>query len=71
MDSNWILRHLMEADDRPAGARRVLDSVELLVNEGAFSEARVAISEARQSGFDLPEWSVLEARMARLEILAE
>ncbi|MDE2718920.1 MAG: AAA family ATPase [Chloroflexota bacterium] len=71
MDSNWILRHLMEADDRPEAAMAAVKSVENLIEEGTFEEARVAISRARQDGLDLPEWSVLEARMARLEILAE
>lgn len=71
MDSNWILRHLMEADDRPMDAKAILVSVERSVEEGAFADARAEISEARRRGFDLPEWSILEARIARLEVLAE
>ena len=71
MDSNWILRHLMEADDRPEEAMAAIQSVESLIEEGTFEEAHVAISEAKKNGLDLPEWSVLEARIARLEILAE
>jgi predicted ATP-binding protein involved in virulence len=70
MDSNWILRHLMEADDRPAGATKHIQSVEVLIKKGAFEKARAAISQAKKKGLDLPEWSVLEARMARLEVLA-
>ena len=71
MDSNWILRYLMEADDRPEEAMAAIQSVESLIGEGTFEEARAAISEAKKNGLDLPEWSVLEARIARLEILAE
>ena len=71
MDSNWILRHLMEADDRPEAAMAAIQSVESLIEEGTFEEAHAAISEARKNGLDLPEWSVLETRIARLEILAE
>lgn len=71
MDSNWILRHLMEADDRPKDAKAILESVERSVENGDFSKARFEISEAKQNGFDLPEWSILEARIARLKILAE
>ena len=71
MDTNWILRHLMEADDRPMDAKAVLESVERSVAEGAFDDARAEMSAAKQRGFDLPEWSILEARIARLEILAE
>lgn len=71
VDSNWILRHLMEADDRPEDAKVILKSVERSVAEGEFAHARDEISRARQDGFDLPEWSVLEVRIARLEVLAE
>ena len=71
VDSNRILRHLMEADDRPEDAIAAIQSVENLIEEGTFEKAYAAISEAKKNGLDLPEWSVLEARMARLEILAE
>ena len=71
MDSNWILRHLMEAEDRPEAAMAAIQSVESLIEEGTFEKARTAISEAKENGLDLPEWSVLEARIARMEILAE
>ena len=71
MDSNWILRHLMEADDRPEDAIAAIQSVENLIEEGTFEKAHTAISEAKKNGLDLPEWSILEARIARLEILAE
>ncbi len=71
MDSNWILRHLMEADDRPEDAMAAIQSVENLIAKGTFEEAHAAISEAKKNGLDLPEWSVLEARIARLEVLAE
>ena len=71
MDSNWILRHLMETDDRPEAAMAAIQSVESLIAKGTFEEAYTAISEAKENGLDLPEWSILEARIARLEILAE
>ncbi|MGE0681769.1 MAG: AAA family ATPase [Candidatus Binatia bacterium] len=71
MDSNWILRHLMEADERPASAKKAIDSIEVLIKKGNFKKARAGIAEQRKKGLDLPEWSVLEARMARMEILAE
>ncbi len=66
MDSNWILRYLMEADDRPAGAALAIRTIESLIKKGAFTKARIAIAEEKKKGLDLPEWSVLEARMARL-----
>lgn len=70
-DSNWILRHLMEADDRPEEAAASIQIVEALIREGKFEAAHIAIAEAKRAGLDLPDWSMLEARIARLEILAE
>lgn len=61
----------MEADDRPENAMVAIQSVENLIAKGTFEEARAAISEAKKNGLDLPEWSVFDARIARLEILAE
>jgi predicted ATP-dependent endonuclease of OLD family len=69
MDSNWILRHLMEADERPAGAATAIKTVERLIQKGAFRKAFAAIAKAKTKGLDLPEWSMLEARIARLERL--
>jgi predicted ATP-binding protein involved in virulence len=71
MDSNWILRNLMQADDRPASALEAIRQVEALIKKDAFKEARARIAARKKAGLDLPEWSVLEARMARLEVLAK
>lgn len=71
MDTNWILRHLMETEDRPEGSARFVKDVEALIKKGALRKARAEMAKAKKSGFDLPEWSVLEARMARLEVLAK
>jgi hypothetical protein len=71
MDSNWILRHLMQADDRPTDAATVVRDIETLIKKGSFGKARKAITSAKETGLDLPEWSVLEARMARLEVLTK
>jgi predicted ATP-binding protein involved in virulence len=70
MDSNWILRHLMEADDRPVDAAKAIHQVETLIKRGNFKKARAAIIVHRKAGLDLPEWSILDARMARMEFLA-
>ena len=61
----------MEADDRPEDAQVAIQSVESLIGKGTFEKARAAVSKAKKNGLDLPEWSVLEARIARLEILAK
>ncbi|MCK9365190.1 MAG: AAA family ATPase [Syntrophales bacterium] len=71
MDTNWILRFLMETDDRPSDASKAILDVEALIRESNFKNARLLIDAKRNAGLDLPEWSVLEARMARMELLAE
>lgn len=71
MDSNWILRHLMEADDRPKSAAKAIQMAEALIEKGSFKKARAAIKMAKDKGLDLPEWSVLEARIARLELIGK
>lgn len=71
IDSNWILRHLMETDDRPEDAAKAIQAIEALIKKGSLKKARAAIVRAKKKGLDLPEWSVLEARMARLELLAK
>ncbi|KKG64153.1 AAA family ATPase [Methanosarcina mazei] len=71
LDSNWILRHLMEADDRPSESSSAVREVESLISDAEFEGARAAIAKYRRTGLDLPEWSMLEARMARMELLGE
>ena len=70
MDSNWILKFIMEANDRPKESDEAIKKVEALINEGKFSKARQEMSVLRADGYDLPDWSVLEARMARMETIA-
>ncbi len=69
MDSNWILRHLMEADERPLKVAKLIKQVETLIGKGSFKKARTEMATHRKAGLDLPEWSVLEARMARMEVV--
>jgi len=70
MDSNWILNHLMEAHDRPDDALKAIEHVTQLINEAEFDKARKAMMEySTKDSFDFPEWAILEARIARLEII--
>jgi hypothetical protein len=71
MDSNWILRHLMEAGDRPANSAERIAEAESLIAKGAFTKARSIIAEAKRARLALPEWSVLETRIARMEMLGK
>lgn len=71
MDSNWILRYLMETDERPEDASKAIRQIEEMIDKGTFRKARTAIASAKKKGWDFPEWSVLEARMARFEMLGK
>jgi len=71
MDSNWILRHLMETDDRPAGTAKAVKSVEALISKSSFAKARKLIVTHRKKWPDIPDWAILATRMARMEVLAK
>lgn len=71
MDSNWILRHLMDDRERPADSAKAIREVEALIRKGSFTKARKQIAAHRKQRLDLPEWAVLETRMARMEVLAK
>jgi hypothetical protein len=71
MDSNWILGSLMGADERSFEATAAIEEVETMMKEWELETARERIAQRRREGFDLPYWSILEARMARMEDLFE
>lgn len=69
MDTNWILKYLMEAHDRPDISAKAIAEVEQLIDEVELDEALEKIASWKKEGLDLPEWSVFEARIARFQIL--
>ena len=71
MDANWILKYLMDTDERPENALAVISEVEELINDIEFDEAITKMNEYKKNGYDFPEWSILEARIAKLKILGE
>jgi predicted ATP-binding protein involved in virulence len=71
VDTNWILKYLMDTDDRPGWADEAITKIEDLINVGDFEEARNLMIEYKNKEVDLPEWASLEARIARLEIFEE
>ncbi|NSL88964.1 AAA family ATPase [Chitinophaga sp. Mgbs1] len=71
VDTNWILKYLMDTNDRPAWANEAITKIEDLINEGDFEEARRLMTDYKNREVDLPEWASLEARIARLEIIEE
>lgn len=69
LDSNWILKFIMETEERSPEASEAMEKVENLIKAGNFKAARETIATYKESpGFDLPEWSIFEARMAKMEI---
>jgi len=71
MDSNWILRHLMETDERPAATAKAVKGIEALISKGDYAKARKMIAAQRLKWPDIPDWAVLETRMVRMEVLAK
>ena len=71
VDTNWILKFLMDTSDRPNWANEAIMKIENLINEGDFEQARKLMLEYKKQEIDLPEWASLEARIARLEIIDE
>ena len=71
MDTNWILRNLMETDDRPEKPAEAIRVVEALIQDGDYDAARAQMVVYREQGYDLPEWAMYEARIARLELFDE
>lgn len=71
MDTNWILKHLMESDDRPEVSINAIEEVEQLIDDVEFDQARELIEKYKSEGLDISEWVVFEARMSNLEILGE
>ncbi|MBN8691772.1 MAG: AAA family ATPase [Bacteroidetes bacterium] len=70
MDSNWILRNLLDSEDRPVKSLKAIKSVEELINTGELIKAKLAIKNFKEKGsLDLAEWATLEARISKLEIL--
>jgi len=67
MDSNWILRHLMDTDERPAKVAKALKDVEALISKGEYPKARKMIAAQRKHWPDIPDWAVLETRIIRLK----
>ncbi|MCD8031133.1 MAG: AAA family ATPase [Bacteroides sp.] len=71
MDTNWILKYLMDSDDRPEGSAKAIEEIEQLIDDIEFVQAIERMEYYKKRGLDLPEWSVFEARIARFTIIDE
>jgi len=70
MDTNSVLKLLMEVDDRPEYALKAIKKVEQMIANANFEKAIKAMSSYKKNGLDLSEWSVFEARIARFKVIA-
>ena len=70
MDSNWILRHIMDADDQDPGVKLILKEIFYLIEDDHFEEAKEKIQAARYriegDHPDLAEASALVERYTRI-----
>ena len=66
MDSNWILKYVMGADDRDAQIKRKLDEAEKLIVRLDLNGARAKVDGLRTEIGDHPELVRLSARIDRL-----
>jgi predicted ATP-binding protein involved in virulence len=55
MDSNWILRHVMGADDRDPDVSRALDKIFELVDNNEFQRAQIAVDKLIKKIGEHPE----------------
>ncbi|EKD08982.1 AAA family ATPase [Limnospira platensis] len=70
MDSNWILRFLMETPERDMDTQKKLEDVESLIADKNFSEATEKINSLRQLG-EFPELVRLQTRIDRISRLGK
>ncbi|PIF34540.1 putative ATP-binding protein involved in virulence [Flavobacterium sp. 9] len=71
MDTNWVLKYIMDGEDRLPLASEAIDKVENLILDLDFDAARQCIQKYIKEGLDISEWTIFEARMSNLEILGE
>ncbi len=71
MDSNWILRHIMEADDRNPEVRQALDSIIKLIRDGDIAKSRAQIAKLRRAIGESPDLAAADAMASRAELLSE
>lgn len=68
LDINYILKFIMEDDDRLDESIQAIESVHKLIDEIEFESARALIAKYKSNNLDLLEWVDLEARMSHLEM---
>jgi predicted ATP-binding protein involved in virulence len=71
MDSNWILKYLMDASERDAETKKTLKKITELIEDGDFEDAVDKIDDLRSEVGEFPELVRLQTRIDRIRILGE
>ena len=71
MDSNWILRYLMDANERDSDTKQELSRITGMIDEEQYDEATAAIDTLRSTLGEFPELVRLQTRIDRIRLLEE
>lgn len=71
MDSNWILRHIMGADERNPDVKEELERISALITSKNFAEATQAIRNIRSKYGVFPEIVQLQTIIDRIQLLGK
>ena len=71
MDSNWILRYLMGADERDTETKRQLKDIEAMIEDEQYDKAIAAIDALRHRLGEFAELVGLQTHIDMIEFLSE
>lgn len=71
MDSNWVLRHLMEVDERNVKTKRGLKRIANLIEKEKHDAASKSIDALRKKYGEFPELIQLQTRIDRIRLLGK
>jgi predicted ATP-binding protein involved in virulence len=71
MDSNWILRYIMDSDERDPIVKNELEAILSAVREARFQKAEQLVAKLRSRIGETPDLAAAEARIARSELLVK
>ena len=69
MDSNWILRHIMEADDRDPGVSNAIEAILTDLRAGRTNASQAGVDALRKRTGETPTLAETAAKIARAEVL--
>ncbi len=71
MDSNWVLRYLMDASERDLEAKNALEHIANLIEHEEYDTATDAIDDLRAKVGEFPELVRLQTRIDRIRLLGD